>query len=97
MQFPFKKCLQQTPLILFISTFYIQAYAIKTQPWASENKALPDFNFFLLQLGYESQVSGLASPDPLKSLSLKETPKTNFKTESLCPLLTQQCGQYLLS
>lgn len=80
-----------------IAIFYIQGYAIKTQPWASENKALLDFNFFLLQLGHESQVSRLASPDPLKSLSLKETLKTNFKTESLCPLLTQQRGQYPLS
>lgn len=53
-----------------IPTCNIQGCTIKRQPHASENKALLDFDFFLLQLGYESKVSLLTSPDPLKSLSL---------------------------
>lgn len=54
-----------------IATCSIQGCAIKRQPCAFENKALLDFSFFLLQLGYESKVSHLTSPDPLKSFSLK--------------------------
>lgn len=67
----FKMPLAKPPNFMDVATCYIQGYAIKTQPWASENKAFLNSDFFLLQLGNESKVSRLTSLDPLKSLSLK--------------------------